>query len=96
MTLFKKNIVVSIKKRPVYFVICYSYNTMIQIVNVVTEDQIADQSRFIHELTVTIENVTVTRNYASVNRAFQSTIGYPEVLTSLHMKDGTYKNNEKW
>ena len=65
--------------------------------NEVTEDQIADQSRFIHELTVTVENVTVTRNYTSGScRAFQSTIGYPEVLTSLHMKDGTYKNNDKW
>ena len=28
--------------------------------NVVTEDQIEDQSRFLHELTVTVENVTVT------------------------------------
>ena len=64
--------------------------------NVVTEDQIADQSRFTHELTVTVENFTVARNYTSGNRAFQSTIGYPEVLTSLLMKDGDYKNNEKW
>ena len=58
-----------------------------QNVNMITEDQIADQSRFIHELTVTVENVTVTRNYASGNRAFQLTIGYLEVLTSIHMKD---------
>ena len=62
---------------------------------VVTEDPMTEQSRFIHELTVTVEIVTVTRNYATGNRAFQSTIGYPEVLTSLHMKDGAYKNNNK-
>ena len=59
--------------------------------NVVTEDQIADQYRFIQESTVTVDIVTVTRNYASGNRAFQSTIGYPEVLPSLHMKDRAYK-----
>ena len=64
----------------------------------VTEDQIADQYRFIlvHELTVTVDIVTVTRNYASGNGAFQSTIGYPEVLPSLHMNDRAYKNNNKW
>ena len=60
--------------------------------NVVTEDQIADQCRFIQELTVTVDVVTVTRNYALGNRAFQSTMGYPEVLPSLHMKDRAYKN----
>ena len=65
--------------------------------NVVTEDQIADQSRLIQELTVTtVDIVTVTRNYASRNRALQSTIGYPEVLPSLHMNDRAYKNDNKW
>ena len=64
--------------------------------NVVTEDQIADQYRFINELTVTVDIVTVTRNYASGNRAFQSTIGYPEVLPSLHMNDKASENNNKW
>ena len=64
--------------------------------NVVTEDQIADQCRFIHELTVTVDIVPVTRNYASGNRAFQSTIGYPEVLPSLRINDRAYKNNNKW
>ena len=33
----------------------------------------------------------MTRNYALGSRAFQSTIGYPEVLPSLHMKDIAYK-----
>ena len=50
-------------------------------------------SRFTHEFNVTVESKSL---WQEMHQGTDLPINYPEVLTSLHMKDGAYKNNGKW